>query len=263
MSIQDSILKGTYKLSPLQLSPIRNVQKYRDVVLFPILYNEEQGMIPTLADSLVLTSLGRLIIKNWMKFNLLNDNIHGIRTKPQVFYEKLCSKGKVLRIYKLDLINSLKTLDRDKLMFFLKDFVNDPVIMEYVSSFLYVRVVNDRGVDISSTINCIPHVGILSLVLLDLALINFDNEFQRLFPGLDFLRYGHEVYVYTPMYSSPSVEENILDRIQAVSGMLENLNLSGKIITIEAGNEAVPCYGGVVSVRQNGEIKVKIKRKLL
>jgi hypothetical protein len=45
-------------------------------------------------------------------------------------------------------------------------------------------------------------MGLVIAILLNFALIEFDNEFQRTFPYLDYSRHIHEVFVYIPSSES-------------------------------------------------------------
>lgn len=62
--------------------------------------------------------------------------------------------------------------------------VREKNLIKLIHDFLYMQIVDDKyGMDVTQVIGCgIPSVDILTRVLLNFALIDFDNEFKLLFP---------------------------------------------------------------------------------
>ena len=275
--IQKSVKDGTYTLSPLLLRAFarKGDQKPGFFHTFPAKdeSNLYLGINPTLEDSLVLTALGRMLNLHFLRVNLFTDKSFGLRTKPNAFYSTVCARGKVLRLYKCDLTISLRTINRESLLLNLSHIVKDGAIIEFVDKFLSVPILDQSGRDFTAEMGCsIPTVGLLTHVLLNFALTEFDKEFQRAFPGVDYSRYIHEVFIYCPKIStsntcsskqgktleSEAMQLSFFDEQQVLS-LLDQLNLAGKILSIGPGDAPVPCYGGLVCVSQDGQIKVKEK----
>ncbi|CAK9165879.1 unnamed protein product [Ilex paraguariensis] len=201
--IQKSVKDGTYTLSPLLLRAFarKGDQKPGFFHTFPAKdeSNLYLGINPTLEDSLVLTALGRMLNLHFLRVNLFTDKSFGLRTTPNAFYSTVCARGKVLRLYKCDLTISLRTINRESLLLNLSHIVKDGAIIEFVDKFLSVPILDQSGRDFTAEMGCsIPTVGLLTHVLLNFALTEFDKEFQRAFPGVDYSRYIHEVFLSCP-----------------------------------------------------------------
>lgn len=106
-------------------------------------------------------------------------------------------------------------------------------------------------------------MGLITVILLNFALIEFDNEFQRTFPNLDYSRYIHEVFVYIPSSESTQglsllnhgIPLDIFE--QQLYSLCDKHNLVCQILSIIPGDAPVPCCGGLVSVSLDGEIQVE------
>lgn len=210
---------------------------------------------PTQEDSLVLMGLGMMINHKIVRDNLLMENSLGLRTLLKDYLGIVCSRVNVSRLYKFDLTNSMKSLNIEHLLSKLLHIVMmDEEILELVEQFLYLPIKDESGIEYHTGVN-IPSTGFLTDVLLNFALIEFDREFQRLFPQLYYTRYISEVFV--SFSTSESKEGNPLEIFeQQVVSLFDKLNLLGKIISIGPGDAPVPCLGGLVSVSQDGLIQV-------
>lgn len=102
----------------------------------------------------------------------------------------------------------------------------------------------------------IPSAELITSVLLNLALMEFDKEFQQVFPELEYSRYIHQVFV---SITNAEIKQRMpLDIFEdKVRRLFDKLNVNGKILSIVPGEESVHCYRGEVSVSQDGKIKVK------
>lgn len=273
--IQQSIKDGRYTLSPLQVRVIpKNEEdltcsKFNHLMSVKDEPNIYLGVNPTLEDSLVLIGLGRMLNLNILQENILSKNSFGIKPLRKEgycisdYYSIVCARGRVFKLFKLDLTNSLRTINRDNLLFNLSHIVKDGQTMELLGQYMYLPITDSSGIDYSANmgINIPPSGpnGLLSEVLLNFALIEFDSEFQRLYPQVVYTRYVHEVLVSFP--TSESLHGMTLSIFeQQVLSLFKDLNLAGKIISIGPGDAPVRCHGGVLSVSQDGIIQVnKIK----
>lgn len=254
--IQKSIEDGTYTLSPLLLGALNGEQMHRiSVKDYP-----DMCVNPTPEDGLVLTALGRMLNLFFLYEKIFMDKSFGMRTNVKSYYDNIRERRNVKRLYKLDLTRSIMTINRQTLFCKLAHLVDDFPIMSLVSDFLHLPVRNSSGRDYTAAMGLgIPTVGLLTCVLLNFALIEFDEEFQRVFPCSDYSRYVHEVFVSFPStstYSSQTLESFELE----VLSLFDQLNLDGKILSIGPGDEPVPCFGGLVCVSQDGIIEVKEKK---
>lgn len=257
--IQKRIVDGTYTLSPFFLSTnhINNVHMHK------IQINDlpEMCISSTEEDLLVLTSLGCILNLLFIKENLFMENSLGLRINTKSYYDNnVRGRGNVFRLYKFDLTNSLRTINRKSLFCKLAHLVNDLPIMKLVSNFLSLPIVNSSGKTAAAAIEfSIPIAGLITQVLLNYALIEFDEEFRRVFPQLEYIRYVQEVFVSFPStctYSSQTFESFE----QQVFCLFKQLNLDGKILSIVPGDAPVPCYGGKVWVSQDGIIEFSAKK---
>lgn len=264
--ISQSIIDGTYTLSPLQLYVIPKSQigelkrpKYHYIMHVKDEPNICYCVNPTQEDSLVLLGLGLMLNQKIILDNLLMENSVGLRMQLIDYINLVCMIVNVTRLYKFDLTNSMKTINRENLLSKLSHIVMDGDILSLVDQFLYLPITDESGIEYNTGVNIPPSVH-LTDVLLNLALIEFDKGFQRLFPQFYFIRYLNEVFVYFSTSESKLVETFSIFEKQVVI-LFDQLNLSGKIISIGPGDAPVPCLGGLVSVSQDGQIKVEEKEQ--
>ncbi|GLT77468.1 hypothetical protein SLA2020_490490 [Shorea laevis] len=271
--IVNSVKNGTYTQSPLILYAFDRKIDPRMTGFFHTFQVKDEpnislGISPTQEDSLVLMALGRMLSLNILHENILDENILAdksfcFKTTNDEFYSTVCARGKVLRLYKCDLTSSLRTINRETLLLSLSHIVKDDAIMELVGKFLYSTILDQSGRDFTAEMRCsIPPAKLLTEVLLNYALTEFDHEFQRAFPCVDYSRYLHEVLVSFPNITS-TCSSNIFESEdvsffnEEVLRLLDQLNLDGRIISIGPGDAPAHCYKGIVWVSQDGEIKVK------
>lgn len=265
--INNKIMEGKYTFSPLRarLFDKTNENEILDNFILELnvlskhYINSKKdtflGIYPTLGDTFVLIGLGRMLNQHIMKKNLFIDSSMGLQVHPKFYWDKVSTKGPVLRLSKLDLTNSMKIINRCNLLSKLSHIVMNGEIMSLIEKYLYLPIMLDENssIDLTKNINCnIPTAGLISSVLLNFELIELDKEFRRVFPQLDYLRYIHEVLVFFPstelsIISFDIFREKLLD-------LFRKLNLEGKIIPIEQGSPFVPCYYGSISLSRDGEI---------
>lgn len=228
--------------------------------IFPIVgldldLNYCMGVIPSEEDYLVLTSLGRSINHAILDKNILLDNSFGMKTPVPDYYSNLISRGKIGRdgLFRMDLTLSLQSINKSYLMDRLKSIISNKTLLELVQSYLSMSYYiydssNKENITVDLPNISIPPIGLISLVLLNLALTDLDHEFKRNYPHIVYSRYIHEVYI-----SNSSLSE------RSLSLLLDKLSYSGKIFSIKPGESSKSCYVGKISINQSGKIKVEYK----
>lgn len=264
--ISQSIIDGTYTLSPLRLNVFSKSQigelkrpKYHYIMHVKEEPNLCYCVNPTQEDRLVLLGLGLMLNQKIIQENLLMENSVGLRIQLRDYLYLVCMRVNVTRLYKFDLTNSMKTINRENLLSKLSHIVMDGDILSLVGQFLYLPITDESGIEYNTGVNILPS-GHLTDVLQNFALIEFDKGFQRLFPQFYFTRFLNEVFVYFSTSESKLVETFSIFEKQVVI-LFDQLNLSGKIISIGPGDAPVPCLGGLVSVSQDGQIQVEVKEQ--
>ena len=65
--------------------------------------------------------------------------------------------------------------------------------MDLLKKFLYLPIQDESGRDLTASVGCSipPSVLFLTDVLLHFSIADFDNVFERTFPGLDYCRCLH------------------------------------------------------------------------
>lgn len=270
IDIQRRILEGTYRLSPLILRDYtdepRKGKYYSTWEKIPV--KDEHLNIyylcvcPTLEDSLVLTSLGRMLHFHFLKVNLFMDNSLGFRITRNEYLDRVCALGNVISLYEFDFKKSFRTINRDSFVGKLSEIVKNRDIIELVVEYLNLSIKDYcSGRDFTAVLGYrIPPAGFLSHILFNFALTELDKEFQRVFPGLYYSRFYHVVVVPFPSTSSSKQgktleSEDIFE--PRVLSLFEQLHLGGKIFTIRPGD--APCLGTLFSVSKEGEIQVNEK----
>ena len=265
LDITNSLMNGSYTLSPLKICMESkkvnlNFPKFHHISkIFNFKKGQESfaGFYTTDEDSIVLMGLGCMLNQVMIKKNLLMVNSLGYKIDISSFYKSLCASGNVIKLYKLDLTNSLNHINKENLLSNLKKVVHNNYILELFQQFLNIPIQDDESIYDNELIVGfnIPLCGFITKVLLNFALIDFDNEFRRVLPELYYTRYVHEVYVSFP--SSESMEGMTFQFFEeTINSILYNkLNLDAKIVSIEPGDEPVSCYGGLVWVRNDGQIE--------
>lgn len=252
--IKNQIRAGKYTLSSLQL--IVNNKKDLLKHFHRIVHMRDNDSIiyygiltPTIQeDKLVLMALGAMLNHSIMNLNLLNSSSFGLKLKPTYYYAHICSiEGPISRVYKLDMTNSLRRINKDSLLTKLKPIVSNE-IFQLLKSFLYMPILHE-GKDFSHIINkgVIPTSELITDVLLNFVLIELDNQFHQRFPSFSYTRYIQEVIVTT------SQKESLFE--SSLFSLFDSLNLEGKIISIGPGDKPMPChYGSVISITEDGQI---------
>lgn len=261
--MQYCVKEGRYTLSPLIISTFTDKSEIEKEQFVHIITsedsdncNEYHGIKPTEEDGLVLLALGRMLNLHFLDIDIFVKNSYGLKLPIPKYYDMVCKRGNnVLMFYKIDLTNSCWIISRESILCKLSDIVMDKKIIELVKKFLYSPIVDTSGQEYLTNI-MIPSAELITSVLLNLALMEFDKEFQQVFPELEYSRYVHQVFV---SITNAEIKQRMpLDIFEdKVRRLFDKLNVTGKILSIVPGEGPVRCYRGEVSVSQDGEIKVK------
>lgn len=245
--IQQKILSGLYVLSPLQVKYIKKEDLTQflhdtlpdcpDIMLGtgsnPDIINV---VMPDKKDVLVLMGLSLMLFR--LSQGSLPKDCHRLENKVDSFYKDLQQMGKVDRLYRLDLMASLRIIPISLILDKVKPFVGEGSVYNLISSLLYLPIIDDDGnhrLDIS--FGGMPPVGEITRVLFNLVLMDiFDRVFSKRFPGIAFSRFINEVYIST------RGNDKVIFDDKAGYALLEELSLAGKIVSIGPGDDPLLCY---------------------
>ena len=193
-------------------------------------------VMPSKEDVLVLMGLSLMLFR--LSHGVLPKDGYRLENQVSSFYYSLQQMGKVDRLYRLDLMASLRILPISLILDKVKPFVGEGSVYKLISSLLNLPIIDDAG-NHSSDISFggIPPVGEITRVLFNIVLMDiFDREFPKRFPGIAFSRFINEVFITTR-----GTDEVIFDD-KAGYALLEDLCLAGKIVSIGPGDDPLPCY---------------------
>lgn len=195
-------------------------------------------VMPQKEDVLVLMALALMLFR--LSHGGLPKEGYRLENLNETFSNSLkrMGKGKVDRVYRLDLQASLKTIPISLVLDKIKHLVGDGSVYKLISSFLNLPIIDDDG-NHRSDISCggIPPVGEITKVLFNIMLRDtFDREFPKRFPGIKFYRFINEVFISTNRNDKVIFDE------KAGYALLEELSLAGKFSSVEAGDEPISCY---------------------
>lgn len=253
--IQNQIRTGKYTLSSFQLlvsdkkeDPILNIDNNHIIHLRGDDFIFYGSLIPIQEDQLVLIALGYMLNTRIVKLNLLNSSSFGLKLSQTDYHAHIRSiEGPISRVYKLDMTNSLRNVNKESLLTKLEPIVSNDEIMKLLKSFLYMPLYHE-GEDYSYIIkDMIPSSLFITNVLLNFSLIELDNQFHQRFPSFSYTRYVQEVIITT------SRKESLFE--SSLFSLLNRLNLNGKIISIGPGDKPMPCYHGcIISITEDGRL---------
>lgn len=266
--IQNLILSNNYTLSPINLYKYEPNKRHIFQPYKCSSYNEPICCGTKQEDTLVLTGLGRMLNLYFQKANIVYSpaNSLGLHLGRPSFYRELyLIKKKVKRLYRLDLMRTVLSMDRNFLLMKLSHIVKDSQIMELVCKHLDSPILDVDGREIPTTTNSnyytfgcgcgIPSVGFLTMVLLHVFLTELDHLFPFAFTGVSYKRSFQDVYLYC--HDEASFDE------EKLHSFLETLSISLREVSyIEPGDGVFYCYKGTVQINQNGYIITKFNEKM-
>ena len=197
-------------------------------------------VMPDEEDVLVLMGLSQMLFR--LSHGGLPKDSYRFENQDDSFYYSLQQMGKVDRLYRLDLKDSLRLIPISLILEKVKPFVGDGSVYKLISSLLCLPIIDDDGNHRSDiSFGGMPPVGDITRVLFNIGLKDiFDREFPKRFPGIAFSRLLNEVYI-----STRGNDELIFDE-KAGYALLEELCLDGKIVSIRPGDEPLTCYSNKI-----------------
>lgn len=257
--IQQKRILGLYVLSPLQVKLIRKIDLTKflhdtlpdcpDIMLRP---SSDPSffivVMPNKEDVLVLMGLSLMLYR--LSHGSLPKDGYRLSNQVDQIYYSLQQMGKVDRLYRLDLMDSLRIIPINLILEKVKPFVGDgSVCYNLISSFLYLPIIDDDGNHIS--FDGMPSVGEITRVLFNIVLMDvFDREFAKRFPGIAFSRFISDVYISTRGNDSVIFDD------KAGYALLEELSLAGNIESIGPGDDPLSCYSKIVYLDNDSKVHV-------
>lgn len=259
--IQQKIVSGLYVLSPLQVKYIKKADLIRflddtlsdcpDIMLgtgsdSDIIY----VVMPEKEDVLVLMGLSLMLFR--LSHGSLPKDGYRLENQVDSFYYGLQQMGKVDRLYKLDLMASLRIIPISLILDKVKPFVGDGSVYKLISSLLFLPIIDDDGMNRSDISNGgIPPVGEITRVLFNIVLMDiFDREFPKRFPGIAFSRFINEVFIST------RGNDDVIFDDKAGYALLEELSLAGQIVSIGPGDDPLLCYRKIIFLDSDSKVHV-------
>lgn len=211
--IQHQIRTGKYTLSPFKLKFFKQIAHINEknncyYYLMHMLLDDSiiyYGILsPIPEDRLVLMALGGMLNTRIIKLNLLNSSSFGFKLRLKDYYVHICSSIEVpiSRVYKLDMMNSLRRINKENLLTKLEPIVSNTYINQLLKEYLYNKIIHEGEDYFYIMDDIIPPFGFLTDILLNFALIELDNQFHQVFPAFSYTRYAHEVLVTTSQKES-------------------------------------------------------------
>jgi len=231
-------------------------------------------------DALVMAGLGLLL------FRISNRGIiPGYRHCSKLPYLKktISEIGKVKRLYSLDLVTNLYTISNSLILEKVRKYVGESSIYKIIESFLHLPIIDKGGYIFMNTYafhhmdfvtndagkpifrqdiyrrwykkhitdnKGIPLVGEITYSLLDIVLMDlFDREFKNRFPGIDFVRYLYQVFLFVKDDDSDVLDKNKFKEL------LIELNLKGEI-KIDKDNKWMSISDYTMYVNNDGSVEL-------
>lgn len=210
--------------------------------------------------SLLIQQIHDLII-NFDLFNNHYSNVYKFKTSFH-FYQQLLGWGEMDELYHINLVNSMKTYPRERVLDKLESLIGqDNGVYSLVRSYLvqpYIRDTDEFGGVYDSEnqlvltpLFTIPSIGGLGAELLNICLIDLDksiHELTDLYPGIKYQRNKFDVFI-----------TNIGDL--NLANVLVDLGFDGDIQCLKPGSPPIDCStGGRVSVNTNKRVLVELNK---
>jgi hypothetical protein len=244
--IQQKVISGLYVLSPLQIKYLMKgdfKQSLHDTLLeipdFMFIDGDDPdyilALMPQKDDVMVFMGLSLLLyrLSNGSKF--INKYGYRYLDKLNYFYDRLHQMENVDRLYKLDLKISLNKIPLSLVLDKVKSLVGEGTVYKLISSIFDLPIIDEYGNNMSDLKkrSCIPPMGEITRVLIDIVLMEcFDREFVKRFPGIEFYRCLHEVYISIRKNDDVIFDEKALYALLEEAGLVE-----GRIQYIEPDYE--------------------------
>lgn len=193
--IQDQILNNSYILKPLRVKFVKKedlipflyntLLDYTDIMIG--IYNSNLLKIviqDKKEDLVVLMALSIMLFR--LTYGELPKEGYRLENRVDSFYSSLQEMGKVDRLYRIDLENSLSLIPISLILDKVLPLVGDGPVYKLISSFLNLPIIDDNGYNrIDICCGTLPPVGEITRILFNIALMDiFDRQFPRRFPGI-------------------------------------------------------------------------------
>ncbi|KAK6772033.1 hypothetical protein RDI58_030036 [Solanum bulbocastanum] len=195
-----------YALSPLKLLSIPKdeaIYFYVETLCQPGDPDHKWVVCPGERDALLLIALTHMLNSCFMRSSIFQEQSCGFPRDRREFFAKLGGVGKIITIFILNLAPSQDSNDQN-------------------------------GINCSITEVGIPHAGLITKVLYNLMLDDFDRGFKQLYPSLSYYRYLGYCYVLFTLFSLQSEQQCE----EEMNSILLELDLDGDITTILPGGGA-------------------------
>jgi len=256
ISIQNRIRTGQYSLSPFTLnvfSTIEDANPPKNSHLIHMLLNNSKcyGLVTLIPeDQLVISALGLMLNLKFVSLGIHHSFSFGYNSYPSSYFAHISSsiKEPIYRFYKIDMTRSLFVINKECLLSRLEPIILNGDIMALIRSYLYIPIILEEE-EVSALKDNIPPSGLLTNVLLNLYLNEFDSLFTKQFASFSYARYLEEIIV------TASQDDLLLE--QSIFELFARCNLAGKIHSIVPGGEPITSkYGGIVSLSSDGVIHI-------
>ena len=147
-------------------------------------------------DLLLLMALSKVLL-TLIDSNPNIYNVYKLEENKSYHYNYLDRMRDVCRVYKIDLSQSIKCIDKFDVMDDIKFIGLNGVVLNLITDLVHLPIC-DAYVNKRIPCHGIPPIGEISNVIFDIFLISrFDREFIHRYPGVSYTRLGYEVFIAT------------------------------------------------------------------
>lgn len=164
-----------------------------------------------------------------------------------LFYSGIHKMGKVTKLHWINLDRSLQLIPSSLVLDPVKSFAGaDSVSYNLVSQFMDLATIDEEGRHVR--FGCMPILGEITKILLNLALMEFDRQLCNQYPGIQFERFIGQVVI-------ASTDDLIFDEYKGID-LATGLGLCCDIESIGPGDEPIECYHRKVALDNEGMVLV-------
>lgn len=255
--LQQMLLSGFYTLSPLRVRRISGddlsefllatLPSFPDITFYPSRESSSYIVVFPSKKEDVLVFMALSIHFYRYTFGSVPKENYRLLDRVGLFYSGIQNMGKVTRLYRINMDQSLQLIPDSLVLDGVKSFVGaDSVCYKLVSSFLNLETLDEDGRKIC--FGGMPIVGEITRVLFNLALMEFDRQLCQKYPGIVFERFIGLVFI-------ACTDDLRIDDYQ-VWDMIEDLGLSCEIDYIVPGNKPLECRQRMVALDYDGKVVV-------
>lgn len=259
--IQQFIINGIFVLSPLKVKFFKSehslylflIDTLTDCPDISLGYCNKASsfyaIMPEKKDVLVLMGLSLMLFR--LSHGGLPKDGYRMECLLSSFYESLQEMGKVDRLYKIDLNQSLDMITNSMILDKVKPLVGGGKVYKLISSFLELPILNYDRDGNPWLGQGMPPVGEITRVLFNIVLMDiFDRELKKRFPGITFYRYINEVFLATRKN-----DQVLFDEKDAYK-LLKELSLAGNIHSIAPGDDPLQACGMLIYLDNDSQVHI-------